>query len=107
VAVRYNHFACARNLTGTLTVLANRVKTPAQTVLLADSKLFGYPYWEYMSTRKFAPSAVPQPAGELSSLSNRHRHAANLAFADQHVEKVTERATRADYLAEWSINLTY
>lgn len=58
-----------------------------------------------MNSRPFAPSAQPQPAGELSALSNRHRNAAVMAFGDFHVQKVPERPTQADYLAEWNVNL--
>ncbi|MBN8524609.1 MAG: prepilin-type N-terminal cleavage/methylation domain-containing protein [Planctomycetes bacterium] len=104
VAVRACHYSCARNLTGRSDVLAGRVRVPAATVLLADSKYFGYPYWE-ISGRPFAPTAVPQPAGEISALSNRHRRAAVIAFADFHVQKVPERPTRADYQVDWNVNL--
>lgn len=107
VAPRASHYACARNLTGMTTILANRVRTPSQSILLADTKVFGYPYWEYMASRVFAPTAVPAPAGEISSLSNRHRDSAVLAFADYHIQKVAKRPTRAEYAAEWLINLTY
>lgn len=104
VAVRASHYSCARNLTGRPTVPAARVRAPSRTVLVADSKYFGYPYWE-VNFRPFAPTAAPPPAGEIAALSNRHRKAACIAFADFHVQKVAERRTRADYQADWHVNL--
>jgi len=105
VAVRACHYSCARNLTGSNTVLGGNVRTPSATILLADSRLFGYPYWDYSLTRQFAPTAVPPPVGELHALSNRHANAAVCAFADFHVERIPARPTKAHYVAEWQVNL--
>lgn len=105
VAWRACHYSCARNLTGSDIVLAGGIRIPSATIILADSQLYGYPFWDYSITRQFAPTAVPQPAGEAAALSNRHGNAAVCAFGDGHVERIAARPTKADYIREWQVDL--
>ncbi len=106
---RLTHYACAPNRLSTgQSVLASRIKRPGETVLLKDCQDFGYPFWrDKPSTLRpfFWTTPAPYPAGEFGSLDNRHNGAANFLFGDLHMSKVVQRATRAEYIAEFLLEL--